>query len=86
MKLVNWNVEWAGPKSPRTAEILSRIDSHDSEIICLTESHKELLVGAVGTPSPLRPTMGMASMRIDARSCCGRGRRGSASMIWGWIR
>ncbi len=45
MKLVNWNVEWAGPKSPRTAEILSRIDSHDSEIICLTEAHKELLAG-----------------------------------------
>ena len=43
MKLVNWNVEWAGPKSPRTAEILSRIDSHDPEIICLTESHTGLL-------------------------------------------
>ena len=43
MKLVNWNVEWAGPKSPRTAEMLSRIDSHDPEIVCLTEAHKELL-------------------------------------------
>ena len=43
MKLVNWNVEWAGPRSPRTAEMLSRIDSHDPEIICLTEAHKELL-------------------------------------------
>ena len=45
LRLVNWNVEWAGPKSPRTAEILSRIDSHDPDIVCLTEAHKELLAG-----------------------------------------
>ena len=43
MKLVNWNVEWATPRSPRTAEILSRIDSHDPDIVCLSEAHSGLL-------------------------------------------
>ena len=43
MKIVNWNVEWAGPRSPRAPAILNRIDSHDPEIVCLTEAHKALL-------------------------------------------
>ena len=43
LKLVNWNVEWATPGSQRTPEILSRVQGHDPEIVCLTETHKGLL-------------------------------------------
>ena len=43
MKLLNWNVEWASPRSPRRAEILRRINEHDPEIVCLTETHDGLL-------------------------------------------
>ena len=43
LKLVNWNVEWATPRSPRRAEILRRIQGHDPEVICLTETHTGLL-------------------------------------------
>ena len=43
MKLLNWNVEWATPRSPRRPEILRRIHEHDPEIICLTETHDGLL-------------------------------------------
>ena len=41
--LVNWNVEWATPRSKRSPEILNRIRQHNSEIICLTETHIGLL-------------------------------------------
>ena len=43
MNFVNWNVEWASPRSRRRAEILRRIEEHDPEVICLTETHDELL-------------------------------------------
>ena len=43
LTLVNWNVEWATPRSPRTPEILRRIDHHSAEVICLTETHSGLL-------------------------------------------
>ena len=43
LKLVNWNVEWATPGSPRTSEILSRVRRNDPEIVCLTETHEGLL-------------------------------------------
>lgn len=43
MKLVNWNVQWATPRSLRRADILRRIEEHDPEVICLTETHDELL-------------------------------------------
>ena len=43
MKLLNWNTEWATPRSPRRAEILRRIGEHDPEVICLTETHDEVL-------------------------------------------
>ena len=43
MKVVNWNVQWATPASVRSPEILSRIESHDAEVICLTEAHAYLL-------------------------------------------
>ena len=43
LKLVNWNVEWATPRSSRRAEILRRIQRHDPEVVCLTETHTGLL-------------------------------------------
>ena len=43
--LVNWNVEWATPRSRRSVEILRRIELHDPEIICLTETDIGLLSG-----------------------------------------
>ena len=43
MLLVNWNVEWATPRSNRRAEILRRIELLNPEIICLTETDIRLL-------------------------------------------
>ena len=43
LRVVNWNVEWATPRSRRTAEFLSRIDRHSPEIVCLTETHVRLM-------------------------------------------
>ena len=43
LNVVNWNVEWATPKSRRKGEILSRIDHNKPEVICLTEAHTGLL-------------------------------------------
>ena len=43
LRLVNWNVQWATPRSPRTPEILRRIDHHSAEVVCLTETHEGLL-------------------------------------------
>ena len=41
--MITWNVEWATPNSRRTAEILSRINGHDPEVVCLTETDVGLL-------------------------------------------
>lgn len=43
LRLVNWNVEWATTRSPRLAEIRSRIEKHDPDIICLTETYDTVL-------------------------------------------
>ena len=43
LRIVNWNVEWATPRSPRAPEILRRIDHHSPEVVCLTETHPQLL-------------------------------------------
>ena len=43
LSVVNWNVEWATPRSRRTPEILRRIDRHSPEVVCLTETHTALL-------------------------------------------
>ena len=45
MKLVNWNVRWATPRSKHSVEILNRIKRHSPEIVCLTETHAGLLRG-----------------------------------------
>ena len=43
MNLVNWNVQWATSRSQRTPEIRKRIDGHSPDVVCLTETHTELL-------------------------------------------
>ena len=43
LSIVNWNVEWATPRSRRTPEILIRIRRHDPEVVCLTETDNLLL-------------------------------------------
>ena len=43
MSLVNWNVQWATPRSQRTPEIRKRIDGYRPDVVCLTETHTELL-------------------------------------------
>ena len=64
MKLVNWNVGCANPRSKssrvvaRADEIRDRIARYSPEIVCLTETHSELLQGG---------------HRICARPDCGSG-------------
>ncbi|MXW51821.1 MAG: hypothetical protein F4X81_15275 [Gammaproteobacteria bacterium] len=43
VKIVNWNVQWATPKSPRQPEILRRLETHEPEVVCLTETDVALL-------------------------------------------
>ena len=43
VRVVNWNVQWAALRSVRTPEILRRIDALAPEIVCLTETHDQLL-------------------------------------------
>ncbi|MCY4576497.1 MAG: endonuclease/exonuclease/phosphatase family protein [Chloroflexi bacterium] len=43
VQVVNWNVQWATPRSVRTPEILRRIDALAPEVVCLTETHDRLL-------------------------------------------
>lgn len=43
MKIVNWNVGWATPRSPRQPEILRRMEAHAPEVVCLTEMDLALL-------------------------------------------
>ena len=57
LRLFNWNVEWATPRSRRTPEILSRMERHDPEIVCLTEVHAGLL-SRIGHTICSRPDYG----------------------------
>ena len=43
LSVVNWNVQWATPRSERSPEILQRIAQHSPAIICLTEADAGLL-------------------------------------------
>ena len=42
LKLINWNVQWATPRSRRAPQILERIAAHTPEIVCLTEANVDL--------------------------------------------
>ena len=43
LSVLTWNVQWATPNSWRSSEILSRIDRHIPEVVCLTETREGLL-------------------------------------------
>lgn len=46
--IVNWNIGWASPRSPRGKEILRRIKKLNPEIACLTEAKPDFLEGWSG--------------------------------------
>ena len=46
LRVLTWNVEWAAPGSGRAAEILSRIERLEPEVVCLTETSDALLSNA----------------------------------------
>ena len=49
MTVVNWNVEWATPRSwSRRDEILTRIDRESPNVVCLTEADTNLLADCPG--------------------------------------
>jgi len=58
MKVVNWNVQWATPGSVRSPEILRRIERHDPDIVCLTETDADFGLGHGHTVCAL-PDYGM---------------------------
>jgi len=62
MKIATWNVEWATPRSRRTPEILRRLADLGAEIICLTETDKDLL-GTEGHTITARPDYGYGLQR-----------------------
>ena len=43
LRVASWNAEWATPRSRRTPEILHHIFGCAPEVVCLTETHDELL-------------------------------------------
>ena len=57
LTIVTWNTEWATPRSRRTPEILSRIDEHALNVVCLTEAHEGLLA-ATGYTITAQPYYG----------------------------
>ncbi len=57
LRVSTWNVEWATPASWATPEILRRIAGWDPEVLCLTETHDELL-GPDGYIARSRPDYG----------------------------
>ena len=62
LRVVNWNVQWATPRSERSPEILRRIAEHDPEIICLTETDCRLLCGRGGYVISAGPYWGQSAV------------------------
>ena len=58
MRVVNWNVQWATPASARSPEILCHIQSHDPDIVCLTETDCRLLASFGGHAIEAAPDPG----------------------------
>ncbi|MCY4555832.1 MAG: endonuclease/exonuclease/phosphatase family protein [Chloroflexi bacterium] len=58
LSVVNWNVEWATPASARSPEILRRIESHNPDIVCLTETDLRLLAAWDGRVIAAGPEQG----------------------------
>lgn len=63
LKVVTWNVEWAGPRSRRAPEIRDRINSHAPEIICLTEAN----VGLLSVPGHIVCSQPDAGYRVNLK-------------------
>ena len=38
IKLINWNVEWAKPDTPRGSKVLDIIRGHHPNVACITET------------------------------------------------
>ena len=60
LRVVNWNVEWATPRSERSPEILRRIGQHWPEVVCLTETDCRLLSQCGGYIVSARPCWGQS--------------------------
>ena len=89
LSIVNWNVEFATPRSWRThLQILSRVGLHIPEIVCLTETHDELLSSIMATRYLLAAGLWVhGSGQIAGRSLLwSKKALGSGSMIWGLTR
>lgn len=61
LSVVNWNVQWATPRSERSPEILCRIEKHAPDIVCLTETDWRLLSEFGGHIIEARPDFGSGS-------------------------
>lgn len=72
MKLATWNVEWATPTSRRGGKLLRRIEQHAPEVLCLTETHVDMLTHRGHT--------------ICAQSDYGYGPKGSRRKVVLWSR
>ena len=57
LTIINWNVQWAGSRSPRGSEFLRRSLTHSPEIICFTEANTSLQAEA-GHVLPSEPDYG----------------------------
>lgn len=79
MWLVNWNLQWAAPRSPRRPELLRRIGQYDPEIVCLTETDVGLLPPEGCAEYP-------AGYSISARPDYGYGLRGGRRKALLWSR
>ena len=79
MWLVNWNVQWATPRSPRRPELLRRIGQYSPEIVCLTETDAALLPPEGGAEYPV-------GYSISARPDYGYGLRGGRRKALLWSR
>ena len=63
LTLINWNVEWATPRSPRRDEILRRIHRFAPEVVCLTETNDSLLSQQQGHTICSQPDYGYGTTR-----------------------
>lgn len=79
MWLVNWNLQWATPRSPRRPELLRRIGQYGPEIVCLTETDAALLPPEGCAEYP-------AGYSISARPDYGYGLRGGRRKVLLWSR
>ena len=43
LRVVNWNVQWATPRSKRSPDIVSSISKLSPDVVCLTETNQNLL-------------------------------------------